>query len=494
MDLDETTYDSLVTWGVPGASVVVVKEGALTRPTGYGMADAFSRQPVTPDTIFSIASCTKAFVATACAQLIEDGRLEWDHPVRRHVSDFRMCDPLADAEVTLRDLLCHRTGLGRQDLLWYRAPWGIDELLRRLPFLELSAPFRSRCDYNNLLYLILGRVISAAAGEPWSDFIWRRLFKPLGMTRSAFTSSEVDARVDVAKPHRMTHGGLQLWADVEETAVRASGSIKSCARDLGAWLIFLLSGGISPSGQRLLCPVRLGETHTPQILHPPLELMSRNAGTIFSSYALGWHVLDYRGHLLIENSGRFGGFRVHVAFMPRRCVGLAVLANLRHTGMATAVSRRLLDGLVGLLALNWDQYYLEEDAARQAIERDRVREQELHRRLGTSFALDLIAYCGTYRDRAYGDAVIEADESAESLYLRWSTFRIRLENYHYNVFTTQEDDPDAENPIDSLIVVFCLGALGEVAHLEFLDRKFKRREYAAAPACRHGEQHDLGPA
>jgi CubicO group peptidase (beta-lactamase class C family) len=473
MDFDRIALESLLTWSVPGAAVVVVRDGTVVHLGGYGQADVVTRRPVTPDTIFAIASCTKAVAATACSLLVQEGRLGWDDKVRRHLPRFQMGDRLADAEVTIRDLMCHRTGLGNHDLLWRLAPWDFDESMRRLAFLDIDAPFRTRFDYNNFLYIVLGHAISAAAGEPWHEFVRRRLFEPLGMTRSVFSAIEAQGLADAASPHRRRHGELQRLSEPHETACRASGSIRSCVRDLGTWMHFQLSGGVGPNGDRLLAAEHLAETHTPQIVHRPAVELAAHAGTIFSSYGMGWHILDYRGHHLIEHTGGLGGYRAFVALQPEQRCGVAVVANLRMSDMAIAMGRRMLDILLGLPGEDWDRIYLERE--RQDDESYRLNEtrRDAGRHGGTRTSRELAAYVGTYAEPAYGELAVGA-VGAGTLELRWSSLRVRLEHFHYDTFTAREDDPDVENPLDGLTAVFHLRADGQVGEIEFLRRHFRR--------------------
>ena len=473
-DVDSIVSRSLATWAVPGAAVVVVQNGRVVHLAGYGEADLCTHRPTTPETIFSIASCTKAFAATACALLVQDGRLKWDDRVRSHLKHFRMGDPFADAEVTIRDLLCHRTGLGNHDLLWRLAPWDFQESLRRLSFLELDAPFRTRYDYNNFLYIAIGCVISAAAEQPWHEFVRRRLFEPLGMTRTVFTAAEAESSGDVSSPHWRRRGTVQRYPGYAEMDFRASGSMKSCARDLGTWLLFQMSGGIGPDGTRLLTTDCLEATHTPQMLHGVSDELCSHANTRFCSYGLGWHILDYKGQLLVEHSGGVGGFRAFAAFLPQRRAGLAILANLRRSDMAIAAGRQLLDALLELPSDDWDGIYLESVNRRQLLSEERIRLRDADRIADTLPSRKLSAYGGLYREDAYGELVIETSDSGNALALRWSSFHLRLEHHQDDTFTARNDDPGMENPLDGMQAVFSFEKNDRDAEVVFLRRRFLR--------------------
>ncbi len=255
--LDET----LKAWHAPGIAVAVVREGK-TVYFARGVRERGGDKLVTPNTLFAIGSCTKAFTATALAILVDEGKADWDDPVRKHLPWFRLDDPLADRDVRLRDLLCHRIGLARHDLLWYRAPWSVEESVRRMAFLSRSSSFRSKYEYNNLAYLAAGLAISSAAKKPWHEFVRERLLQPLHMNGVVFTSGEARKAPDHASPHgHDASGNVEVipWYD-DDRQIRASGSIKASVRDLSRWLRFQLAEGVH-DGRRLVSADALHETH-----------------------------------------------------------------------------------------------------------------------------------------------------------------------------------------------------------------------------------------
>jgi len=465
MDLDSIVQSSLAAWDVPGAAVAVVQPGN-TRVAGYGVADFRTGQPVTAETIFSVASCTKAFATTAAALLVADQRLRWDDLVRRHLPEFRLADPFADAEVTVRDLACHRTGLGQHDLLWRLAPWDFSETIRRLQYVELDAPFRSKYLYSNLLYIVLGCVITAAGGMTWDDLVRKRLFEPLGMTRSLFAMADAETLSEVSTGHRRRDGLIEEYPEeAESRLIRASGSIRTCARDLGAWLRFQLSGGRTDTGEPLLPESLLRETHTPQMLHAPLPELVQYAGTSFAGYGLGWHVQDYRGQPLVEHTGGLAGFRAFVGFLPRQQCGVAVVANLRRCPMPLACGRTILDHLLAGPVTDWDSVYRSQARSHAGIP---VRSAG-----GCPPCGDLTCFIGAYEEPAYGRLIVEQMAST-TLALRWSTFSVQLRPESPDGFTAIEPDSRHENPLHRESVVFQRATSGEVGFVEFLGRRFQR--------------------
>ena len=267
---DAILDDALKTWRVPGVAAVIVRDDEVIYLQGAGVRESGKIDPVTPDTLFAIGSLTKAFTTTAVAQLIDDGKAGWDDPVRKHLPSFRLSDPLADRDVTLRDLLCHRTGLARNEPLWYNAPWSLEESVRRLAFVEPSHSFRSTYEYNNLCYIAAGLAVGSASKSTWREFVQKRQLDPLDMSGVLFTRSAVLLAPDHATPHRRNADDkvetISWFADDDK--VRGSGSIKAGVRDLSKWVRFQLAGGVL-DGKRLVSASALAETHTPQIVMPP---------------------------------------------------------------------------------------------------------------------------------------------------------------------------------------------------------------------------------
>src|SRR5579884_3785220 len=290
-------------WHAPGIAAAVVRNDKLEYLNGVGVRELGRDKPVTADTLFAIGSCTKAFTATALAILVEEGKAKWDDLVRMHLPWFRLDDMLADRDVRLDDLLCHRIGLASHDMLWYGAPWSIKESVRRMAFLERHTSFRSTYEYNNLAYLAAGLAIEAIAQRPWHIFVQERLFKPLQMRDAVFTSGEALRSPNHARPHGHDDSGkvtvIPWYADDKQ--IRASGSIKASVRDLSQWLRFQLADG-KMDGKQVVPAAALAETHVPRI-PVPLSAADHAAGAVQSSYALGWHIRDYRGHAIHEHGG-----------------------------------------------------------------------------------------------------------------------------------------------------------------------------------------------
>jgi CubicO group peptidase (beta-lactamase class C family) len=455
----------------PGLAAAVVRDDKIVYLNGVGFRERGGDKPVTADTLFAIGSCTKAFTATALAILVAEGKAGWDDPVRKHLPSFRLDDPLADRDVRLRDLLCHRIGLARHDLLWYRAPWSIEESVRRMAYLERATSFRSTYEYNNLAYLAAGLAIGTIAKQPWHEFVHKRLFKRLKMNDAVFTRGEAWKSPNHASPHSHDADGKVLvipWYN-DDNQIRASGSIEANVRDLSQWLRFQLAHG-KLDGEQVVSAEALEETHTPRI-PVPLTVADRAAGATQASYGLGWHIRDYRGHAIHEHGGAVDGFRARIILVPRKNLGLVLLTNVDDMVVVNAAGNNLLDFLLGLEKKDWNAFFAEEDKKAQAVQEDRLVKRLKGRIRGTS-AKELDVYVGTYSEPAYGTVKIAKD--GDALRLSWSSFHMPLTRFHYDTFLTPLRERSLPAALRAETALFEMNADAEMSTLRFLGRKFKR--------------------
>jgi CubicO group peptidase (beta-lactamase class C family) len=468
--IDGILRDALQAWRVPGLAIGVVQDDKVVYLKGFGVKKLGGDEPVTPDTLFPIASCTKAFTTTAMAMLVDEGKMGWDDRVRKHVDFFHLADPLADANVTLRDLVSHRTGLGANDMLWYRAPWGRDEIIRRIGHVKLKYPFRSTFQYQTTMFVTAGVAVEHASGTPWEDFVRQRIFEPLGMSAANFTTPEAEAGRDHATPHRINaNGDVEAipWYRIDKPD--PAGSINATARDLVRWVRFQLGDG-SFGGRRLVSAKNLQETHTPQmVIRMEGQVRAMNPDTQQMTYGMAWVIQDYKGHLQVSHAGAIDGFRAHITLMPKDKLGIVLLNNLHQTHMNLAVSNTLVDHLLGLAKRDWNAYIAEQVQKQMAATMARHREREEHRKPDTKPSRALDAYCGTYKDAAYGTVTVSLENSA--LLWKWNSFTARLEHFQYDTFIITEDF------LGRLPAQFTLDGDGEVASMkvpEVLEVEFKK--------------------
>jgi CubicO group peptidase (beta-lactamase class C family) len=463
--VDAIAAEAIAQWRFPGIAVAVVQDDRVTALVARGVTRVDGSVPITADTLFEIGSTTKAFTTTAMALLVDEKKMDWDDPVRRYVPWFHLSDPCADALVTLRDIVTHRTGLATRDELWDAARYPRLEFLHRLAYVPLAKPFRSAYQYSNMMFALAGETVAAASGTPWEAFVRARIFEPLGMTHTVTSLADWNASRH-ATGHYLDrkHDRIAVQAFNDYENIASAGAVKSCARDLAQWLRFQLADG-AIGDKRLLSADALLETHRPQI---PLGTDPELGETNLASYALGWSVADYRGTLLVSHGGALNGFRTQVALLPRLHAGVVVLANAG-LGLGVAAARnRLLDELLGLPpSRDWNAYFHEAD--RKSLEKRAATqaERERKRAKGTHPTHALADYAGTYLNAGYGPITIGVVDGALSL--RWTRVTIPLRHFAYDTFSATDPAED----IDEL-VEFRLDPEGEVRAFRMFDLDFVR--------------------
>jgi CubicO group peptidase (beta-lactamase class C family) len=476
--IDRVMEEALRSWGAPGAALAIVRDDQVVYLKGFGVKDLSARAPVTPDTLFAIGSASKAFTTAAMAMLVDEGKMGWDDPVRRSLPSFRLSDPLASEMVTLRDLVTHRTGLTRHDLLWYGSPWSRDEIIRRIGSIPPTYPFRTAFQYQNIMFLTAGVAVGNATGSTWEEFTRRRIFDPLGMKTANFSTKDAEKSSDLAMPHVKGPNNSVIaipWRNIDN--VGPAGSINASARELTAWLRLQVNGGVF-EGKRLISPAAMREMHTPQMvvrLEGRWKLFFPESETTQLSYGLGWFISSYRGHRLVMHGGSIDGFRAQIILVPQSGLALAVLTNLGNTQLPEAAAYNVVDHLLGLESRDWNAF-LRAGALAQEAEATKVLQNRLAgRRRETKPSREIAAYAGDYEDPGYGRVTISVD--GDSLQLRWSSFNSKLAHFHYDTFTVVPE----RSPLAHEAVVFMLGADGEVAQLNLLGANFRRRK--AAPGA-----------
>ena len=478
--VDRLVDETLSRWQLPGLAIAIVDHDRVVYLRGVGVKSEGGRDPVGPDTRFQIGSTTKAFTTTLMALLVDERRLGWDDPVRKHLDYFRLSDACADSLVTLRDLVSHRTGMGEHDELWDDSPWSREEVIRRAGTLPLARPFRSRYGYNNIMLMAAGEAAASAAKTPWETLVRTRLFAPLGMTSTGVTVAEWLAAPDRASGHKRTEDGrIVPQILVGNEPLGPAGTIQSTARDLSRWLRFQLAGGVY-DGRRLVSTEALEETKTPQtVIRLEGSTRAGNPESNLMAYAMAWVVQDYRGELLVSHTGSLNGFRARVDLLPKRSAGFVLLTNVGRAQALLALRNGLVDLMAGGPSRDWNAYYLDLEARARARSEERKREAEARRPLGTRPSHDLAAYAGTYGGPAHGAMTVTLEEG--SLVLVWNRMRAPLLHRQYETFSWNVGEPDNLEET----VQFTLDAGGRVDAMRIFETSLARTtpQPAAATAA-----------
>lgn len=461
--VDEAALDALIEqarsdWRVPGLAIAIVKGDRVVYLKGFGRRDVARDLPVTPDTLFVGASTTKAFTATTAGLLVDRGELAWDAPVRTWLPGFAIADRDASAQISLRDMLSHRTGLPRHDLLWYNNDaLRRDDLPARMASLQSSAPLRTRWQYNNLMYMLSGHVIETVAGKPWEQFARDELLCPLGMTRTNFSVREMAADRNAALAYKLDRQRVAQPIPLRPVDfIGPAGSINSTARDYAQWLRLNLDGG-EVGGRRLLSAASLQALHAP-LLPTGGKPEFAEFGTGF--YGMGWFVDSYRGMTRVQHGGNLDGFAARVTLFPEQGWGSAIFVNLEGSPLPGWLSLDVMDRLVGLAPLDWSKKMLQRRALSEGAE-DRARERQGELRVANAPpAHPLAQYAGTYRHPGYGTLAVTAGESGlRGVYNRMP---FALAPWHYEVFNSTPDKPE-DDGLEDLKFQFQTDARGQIA-------------------------------
>lgn len=458
--------------GVPGVTVAIVERGRTTLARGYGTRDLSKPRPVDTDTIFATGSTGKAFTTAALAILVDEGKIGWDDRVIDHLPDFRMYDAWVTREITIRDLLVHRSGLGlgAGDLLFLpRSDLSRAETVRRLRHIKPATSFRSGYAYDNLLYIVAGQLIEQVSGQTWETFVKSRIFDRLGMASSTVDDKSLIASANQARPHARLNGAIRGLGDqvpLDESAGLApnaapAGGLAISANDMARWLATQLAqGAVASGGSRLFSAAASDEMWQPVVLQPispaPPELKA--AQPMFSTYALGWTVQDYRGARLVWHGGAVLGSLAAVALLPDRDVGLYIAINSEEGELVRGLMYELLDHYLDQPIGQWPEKLRAFKAARAAEAVKAVQtERAKPARIGPS--LVLARYAGRYNDPWYGTIDIRHGRDGLTMALPHSMgVTARLEHWQYDTFQTVF----ADKGIEPAFVTFSLDANGKV--------------------------------
>ena len=441
--------------GVPGIGLALIVEGRIVVQTGQGVRCLGKPEPVDDRTLFCIASNTKAFTAASLALLVDEGKIAWDDRVTQHLPHFQMYDPYVTREITIRDLLTHRSGLGlgQGDLLTFPpTEFTREEIVFKQRFLKPKTSFRNQYAYDNLLYIVASEVVPAVTGQTWESFVRERIFGPVGMTRTCTSVSECAADATFATSHVRADGGRspRIWPVdfVHGENSNPAGGIYSNAGDMARWALTQLRAGQLPGDGptgRLFSTRQSAEMWSPQTILPPSDdsLPSLNAlpNSHFSCYGLGWRLCDYAGCKVAWHSGCVLGMVSRVTLVPERGVGVVLLTNLEDDEPLQSITVTILDHLLGLTPTDWPPVF------RAAREREIVvaavaEAANAAARVTTSTpSLPLTAYAGPYRDDWMGDATILLEASGLVLRFAKSPGLVGdLEHYQYDTFIARWRD------------------------------------------------------
>lgn len=458
-------------WKVQGCAVAIVKNGKIFYTKGFGLRDVKNNLPVTPNTLFAIGSCSKAFTSASVCLMIDEGKLDFDKPIVMYYPAFKLQDEYITTHITLRDLLSHRSGLPRHDFMWY----GADNLSRKdiveaTRYLELSKGFREVWQYQNIMFTTAGYIVELISGEKWENIVARKIFEPLEMRFSNFTINDLLRSNDYSKPYADRNDEVVEIPYRSLDAMGPAGSINSSVTEMANWVIMQINGG-KFGDKQVISEASLKQTQAPQMIIPS----GVSDETFYNLYGMGWMITSYRGHLRLEHGGNIDGFSASVCFLPKDSVGIVVLTNMNGTSLTSVVRNYAIDKMLGLGEINWNEKVFAEKKKAIDMMKEQKEKKEQYLVEGTNPSHTLESYTGEFEHPAYG--TIEILLNDDKFTIKYHTMTFGLNHYHYDIF----DVSDKNGIVENIKITFYTNQKGEIDKLSVplqdgvKDIEFKRK-------------------
>jgi CubicO group peptidase (beta-lactamase class C family) len=437
---DAYVKEAVKDWNTPGLAIAVVKDGKVVFAKGYGVRELGKPATVDTSTLFAIASTTKAMTAVAMGMLVDEGKVKWDDPVTKYLPSFQLYDPWVTRELTVRDLLTHRSGLGNTDYLWGVSDLPADSMMEKLRLVKPEYSIRSGFIYQNVMYIMAGQVIAAASGMPWAKFVQTRIFEPVGMRSTVPSVMLVKQGDNAASPH-FRYGGdtiAVISPDIAQ-AVGPAGDVWSNVADMSRWMRFLLDSG-RVNGKRLLEPETFAELFKPEVMVPPDEFYPSAQLTRphWTTYGFGWFQEDYEGKMLDFHTGSVSGFVTIVGLIPDENFGVYVFANRDHVEVRHALMYKAIDMYLGNPPRDWSHDLKAIYDAQRRSGESAQKAQSAKRINGTKPSLALSKYTGTYEDPLFGRATV-SERNGRLRFSLGKNAAANLDHWQYDTFRVTYD-------------------------------------------------------
>ena len=462
--LDTFALRLLKEWDAPGVTIAIVEKNKIIYTGGFGYRDYEKKLPVTENTLFAIGSCTKAFTASMLGMLEKEGKVDIDKAVRNYLPELIFKNEYTNKHATLRDMMCHRTGLPRHDYSWYGSTATRHELLARVQYQEPTYELREKYQYNNFMFMAQGMVIEKLTGKNWEENIRDRIFKPLGMNNTNVSVIEMEKAVDRSLAYSSVNKKITAIPYRNIDAIGPAGSINSCAKDMANWLITWINDGkfngkeIIPSSYRV-------QAITAQISPGGGLPGGENPDLHMSGYGLAWGISSYRGHYRVEHSGGIDGFITSTSFFPSDSIGIFVVTN--QTTPTTSIRNFIVDRMLKLSYRPWGKTALADKLKAELTANTLPNNDSINRKPGTKPAHSLADYAGQFENKGYG--VVKIFRERDTTWVDYNEAGKRtksyLEHYHYDIFRIRSTE-ETENPKDAPKIRFNTDTKGTVISLE----------------------------
>ena len=484
--LDTAFARVLKEWHAAGFAVAVVEKNHIVYAKGFGYRDYENKIPVTPNTLFAIGSCTKAFTASLIGMLVQEGKLDYDKPVRDYLPELKFYKDEMNDKITLRDMMCHRTGLPRHDYSWYLfSTSSRDSLLQRIQYMEPSAGLREKWQYNNFMFFAQGMVAEKITGRKWEDNIRERIFQPLGMSNSNFSVDDMKKSKDAALGYEAKKDSIINKMDYYHIdAMGPAGSINSSVNDMSKWVITWINNG-KFDGKEIIPASHRTEAISSQMVIAGALPEKENPDIYFANYGFGWMVSSYKSHYRVEHGGNIDGFSASTSFFPSDSIGIIVLCNQNGSAVPSIVRNLLADRMLKLKYQDWQselkkkfdkQKKENEDAKKTAIKTDKPKTKPSH---------EWKDYEGLYSNKAYGSFDIELER--DSLFAMTGEHIWWLRHNQYDIFDAFDKDPKEgiDTSDNSIPIQFQMNANGDITSFDIgLEPTLKPISFTKSPKAK----------
>jgi len=427
--LDDYIKKAMIDWKTPGFAVGIVLNDSVIFTKGYGTKEFGKDYPTNEKTQFIIASCSKAFLTASLAILVDQEKLNWDDPVIKYLPTFQMYDPWVTKEITIRDLVTHRSGLATfsGDFLWLGSDYTSEEVVNRARFLKPTSSFRSKYGYQNIMFITAAQIVKAVTDTAWSDYVKYHIINPLGMNNTTTTYKDMRNSENVSKAHYEKNGEIKIYSDNQNDNAGGALGLNSCIKDVAQWLRLQLGKG-KIDNKRIF-----SERQWNEMTSNHMFLGSLN-------YGLGWFIRYWNGKKVLNHGGGMPGMISDVSFIPEINFGVVILSNT-DISMTSAIRNYIYDLFTGAEPKDYSKTSHEAVQKRiDSYEKENTRRDEV-RVKDTNPSLPLDKYCGIYEDKMYGKAEVSLTNGELFLqFLPSKTFHGVLKHYHFDTFYIDWDD------------------------------------------------------
>ena len=439
---DKEMEQALKDWNIPGVGVGVVKNGKLVFMKGYGYRDYEKKLPITANTLFQIASNTKLFTSTAAGFLVSEGKLEWDNPIKNYVPSIQFYTNELNNTVTLRDMLSHRTGISRHDMIWHKSNFTRAELFEKLKYLEPTQPIRQGFLYNNLMYAAVGHMINLIEGKPWETYVQEKILLPLDMKSTCFSIDDMKKQLDYFVPYNERRDTTLLYQSKYAEDIKSAGpcgAVVSNINDLSHWLAAFMNKG-KYNGKQVIPESIVNATIEPSIAEHNDYLDQGYTEFLNPVYGMGRESISYRGHQMIMHGGDLNGIHSQISFMPQDSIGVIVFVIGNHSLSYNPISFNIYEHLLGMSITPWSERGLINRNASKKMGKE-GRAKSLSGQIKYTKPSHPIAdYLGDYSNIAYGNINIAMKDT--QMLFSLNNVHLPLNHFHYDRFDTKNDEEE----------------------------------------------------